>query len=117
MNSFTPPHQSQGFASLRTNSVAGAPSPTVWWRALGEVGTAQKRGMLCQEPHISNHSGGYGSFHRRLAQRQTNRSSPSWAFLPELGRAFGLGRFSPHHCKRSVFPACSVRRVVGGVTE
>lgn len=45
----------------------------------------------------ATHSGGYGSFHRRLAQRQTNRSSPSWAFLPELGRAFGLGRFSPHH--------------------
>jgi hypothetical protein len=42
----------------RTNGTRqqGSPSPIFGWRDLGEVGTAQKCGVLRQEPHTSTHS-------------------------------------------------------------
>lgn len=40
-------------SARRRTKATGYPSPTVEWTDLGEVGTAQKRGMLCQEPHAS----------------------------------------------------------------
>lgn len=50
----TPATSSYLRAAVKT--ARGTPSPRARCRDLGEVGTAQKRGMLCQEPHVSINS-------------------------------------------------------------